>query len=81
LNAPIYLDYAATTPVAPEVAECMMHYLTIDGVFANPSSIQHCFGEEAETAVENARATMANGKIPALQSKRTGVYLWRNGVQ
>lgn len=59
MNKPIYLDYAATTPVAPEVAECMMQYLTIDGTFANPSSIQHCFGEQAEMAVEDARATMA----------------------
>ena len=59
LNNPIYLDYAATTPVAPEVAECMMQHLTAAGIFANPSSIQHCFGEQAEMAVENARATMA----------------------
>ncbi len=59
LNKPIYLDYAATTPVAPEVAACMMHYLTTDGIFGNPASIQHCFGEQAETAVENARTTLA----------------------
>jgi len=59
LNTPIYLDYAATTPVAPEVADCMMQYLTADGIFANPSSIQHCFGEQAELAVENARTSMA----------------------
>ncbi len=59
MNQPIYLDYAATTPVAPEVAECMMQYLTSNGIFANPSSIQHCFGEQADIAVENARATMA----------------------
>jgi len=60
LNNPIYLDYAATTPVAPEVAACMMQHLTADGVFANPSSIQHCFGEQAEMVVENARSTIAN---------------------
>ena len=59
MNNPIYLDYAATTPVAPEVAECMMQHLTTAGIFANPSSIQHCFGEQAEMAVENARALMA----------------------
>lgn len=59
MNTPIYLDYAATTPVAPEVAECMMQYLTADGIFANPSSIQHCFGEQAEMVVENARTSMA----------------------
>ncbi|MDT8426986.1 MAG: aminotransferase class V-fold PLP-dependent enzyme [Methyloprofundus sp.] len=60
MNKPIYLDYAATTPVAPEVAKCMMQHLTADGIFANPSSIQHCFGEQAEIAVENARSTMAS---------------------
>ncbi|MCF7971632.1 MAG: aminotransferase class V-fold PLP-dependent enzyme [Methylococcaceae bacterium] len=60
MNKPIYLDYAATTPVAPEVAKCMMQHLTADGIFANPSSIQHCFGEQAEMAVENARSTMAS---------------------
>ncbi len=60
MNNPIYLDYAATTPVAPEVAECMMQHLTADGIFANPSSIQHCFGEQAEIAIENARSTMAS---------------------
>lgn len=60
MNTPIYLDYAATTPVAPEVVDCMMQYLTTDSIFANPSSIQHCFGEQAELAVENARASMAN---------------------
>ena len=48
MQHPIYLDYAATTPVAPEVATCMMQYLTADGIFANPSSIQHCFGQQAE---------------------------------
>lgn len=51
MNTPIYLDYAATTPVAPEVADCMMQYLTADGIFANPSSIQHCFGEQVENAL------------------------------
>ncbi|NOQ63107.1 MAG: aminotransferase class V-fold PLP-dependent enzyme [Methyloprofundus sp.] len=56
---PIYLDYAATTPVAPEVAECMMQHLTSDGIFANPSSIQHSLGEQAEQVVQNSRAIMA----------------------
>jgi len=38
----------------------MMQHLTADGIFANPSSIQHCFGEQAEMVVENARSTIAN---------------------
>lgn len=40
MNTPIYLEYAATTPVAPEVVDCMMQYFTADGIFENPSSIQ-----------------------------------------
>ena len=41
---PVYLDYAASTPVDPEVAEKMAGYLTQDGIFANPASRSHFFG-------------------------------------
>lgn len=50
---------AATTPMAPEAIEAMLPYLTSTGIFANPASIQHCFGEAAESAVENARSQIA----------------------
>jgi cysteine desulfurase len=59
LNTKIYLDYAATTPAAPEVADTMLHYLTLNGVFANPSSTQHCFGVSAEAVIDNARIQVA----------------------
>lgn len=59
MNTKIYLDYAATTPAAPEVADAMLQHLTLNGVFANPSSIQHCFGEAAESIVENTRCQIA----------------------
>jgi len=55
----IYLDYAATTPVAPEVAELMAGYLTLDGCFANPASRSHLAGWQAEQAVEKARQQIA----------------------
>lgn len=55
----IYLDYAATTPVAKEVADKMMQYMTFDGVFGNPASRSHGFGWQAEEAVENARSQIA----------------------
>ncbi len=55
----IYLDYAATTPVAQEVADKMMQYLTFDGIFGNPASRSHGFGWQAEEAVENARSQIA----------------------
>lgn len=56
---PVYLDYAATTPVAPEVAAEMSRYLTLDGVFANPASRSHGYGWQAESAVETARRDVA----------------------
>ncbi len=58
-EALIYLDYAATTPVDPRVAEKMMHHLTIDGVFGNPASNSHAFGHAAEQAVNDARVHVA----------------------
>lgn len=57
---PIYLDYAATTPVDPRVAEKMMQYLTFDGVFGNPASRSHGYGWQAEEAVELAREQVAD---------------------
>lgn len=59
LVRPIYLDYAATTPVAPEVADCMQGCLTLDGRFANPASRTHQYGWEAEESVEMARFAVA----------------------
>ncbi|TVP52171.1 MAG: IscS subfamily cysteine desulfurase [Halomonadaceae bacterium] len=59
MNTPIYLDYAATTPVDPRVAERMMQYLTPDGVFGNPASRTHALGWQAESAVEGARRQLA----------------------
>ena len=59
LHSPIYLDYAATTPVDPRVAEKMMHCLTMDGLFANPASRSHIYGWQAEEAVEDARNQVA----------------------
>jgi len=59
MAGPIYLDYAATTPVDPKVAEAMAACLTIDGVFANPASRSHFFGWQAEEQVELARRKVA----------------------
>ena len=54
----IYLDYAATTPMDPKVAERMAACLTLDGLFANPASA-HGPGRQARGAVEQARAQVA----------------------
>lgn len=59
MNNVIYLDYAATTPVDPIVAERMAECLTLDGVFGNPASRSHRFGWQAEEVVESARITLA----------------------
>ena len=54
---PIYMDYSATTPVAPRVAEKMIPYLTSQ--FGNAASRSHPYGWDAEQAVENAREEVA----------------------
>lgn len=54
----IYLDYAATTPVDPRVADKMLQYLTPSGIFANPAS-RHTFGQAAKQAVDTAREQVA----------------------
>jgi cysteine desulfurase len=53
----IYLDYNATTPIAPEVAAAMRPFL--EGRFGNPSST-HAFGIEARLAVETARRQVSD---------------------
>ncbi|MCK5716924.1 MAG: aminotransferase class V-fold PLP-dependent enzyme, partial [Thiomargarita sp.] len=60
MNLPIYLDYSATTPVDPRVAEKMMQYISLDGHFGNPASRSHKFGWEADTAVTKARTQVAS---------------------
>jgi len=57
-DAPVYLDYAATSPVDPRVAAAMNQCLTRDGVFGNPSSM-HRHGRLARERVEQARAQVA----------------------
>src|SRR5210317_2070212 len=59
MKLPIYLDYSATTPVDPRVAEKMMACLTPDGNFGNPASRSHLFGWKAEEAAETARRQVA----------------------
>jgi cysteine desulfurase len=57
-NRPIYLDYHSTTPVDRRVAEKVLYYMT--SAFGNPSSMTHCYSDEAEQAVNLAREQIAN---------------------
>ena len=60
MKTPIYLDYSATTPVDPRVAEKMIDCLTMEGNFGNPASRSHLFGWKAEEAVETSRRNVAD---------------------
>ena len=54
---PIYLDYHATTPIDPRVANLMLHYMTTE--FGNASSTDHIYGDRAAKAVSEARSQVA----------------------
>ena len=56
---PIYLDYAATTPLDPRAAKKMQECFTQEGIFGNPASL-HVYGKAAREAVETARAQVAS---------------------
>ncbi len=60
IHTPIYLDYSATTPIDPRVAQKMAQFLTPDGDFGNPASRSHEFGWVAEAAVDEARKNIAD---------------------
>jgi cysteine desulfurase len=73
MKFPIYLDYSATTPVDPHVAQKMIPFLTEQ--FGNPASRSHAFGWEAEKAVEEARAHVA-----ALLNADPKEIIWTSGA-
>ena len=75
VKTPIYLDYSATTPVDPRVAETMCTFLTPQGTFGNPASRSHAFGWQADDAVEAARSNVA-----ALVNADPREIIWTSGA-
>lgn len=75
MKLPIYLDYSATTPVDPRVAEKMCACLTPSGAFGNPASRSHHFGWEAEKLVDEARNNVA-----ALINADAKEIVWTSGA-
>jgi len=73
MKFPIYLDYSATTPVDPRVAQAMIPWLTEH--FGNPASRSHAYGWEAEEAVEKAR-----GHVAALVNCDPREIVWTSGA-
>lgn len=72
-NRPIYLDNHATTPVDPRVLAAMRPWW--EGNFANPGSVEHSLGREAEAAVEDAR-----GHVAALIGAEPSEILFTSGA-
>jgi len=73
MKFPIYLDYSATTPVDPRVAQKMIPFLTEQ--FGNAASRSHAYGWEAEKAVEEAR-----GHVAALLNADPKEIIWTSGA-
>ena len=73
MKLPIYLDYSATTPVDPRVAQAMIPWLTEH--FGNAASRSHAYGWEAEEAVEKARENVA-----ALVNADAREIVWTSGA-
>jgi cysteine desulfurase len=71
----IYLDYAATTPVDPRVAEAMIECLRAEGEHGNPSSAGHEYGRRARALVERARQQVA-----ASIGARPECIVWTSGA-
>ncbi|WP_394779354.1 IscS subfamily cysteine desulfurase [Undibacterium sp.] len=70
---PIYMDYSATTPVDPRVADKMIPFLRAQ--FGNPASRSHMYGWDAEAAVEEAR-----GHVAALVNADPREIIWTSGA-
>lgn len=67
IEKPVYLDYAATTPIDHRVLEKMLPYMQEDGIFGNAASSTHLYGWQAKEAVSKSRRRIA--KLLGVESK------------
>ena len=75
MNAPIYLDHAASTPLAPEVLAVMQAVLGAGGEFGNPSSVTHVYGRAAA-----ARVALARGQLARLLGAQPDELVFTSGA-
>jgi cysteine desulfurase len=75
MSRPVYLDYAATTPVDPRVAAAMAQCLGSESGFGNPASASHSYGDAAASMVETARAQVA-----AAVGAEPAEVIWTSGA-
>jgi cysteine desulfurase len=74
MQPPIYLDYAASTPIDPRVLNAMLPYLSQQTGFGNPAA-SHFYGREAAHAIEQAREYVA-----ALIQAKPSEIIWTSGA-
>ena len=75
IKKPVYLDYAATTPMAPQVVTKMLEFMGMEGQFANPAAWQHQPGKAAAVAVAQAREQVAE-----LIAASADEIIWTSGA-
>ncbi len=74
-DRPVYLDHAATTPLAPEVVAAMHEVLAGDALYANASAAGHAPGRRALAAVEDART-----RVAAVIGADPAAIVWTSGA-
>jgi cysteine desulfurase len=74
-TSPLYLDYAATTPVDERVIQAMVACLGATGNFGNPASSSHIFGRRARSTVEQAR-----DQVGTLVGADATQIIWTSGA-
>ncbi len=86
MKLPIYLDYSATTPVDPRVAEKMMQFLTMDGTFGNPASVPTVLAGRLKRRLISPAIRLPSWSAPtraksSLPLVRLNPTTWRSRVQ